>query len=77
MAPRTGGATVTWDNPQNVPISVRVQYLSNTGVLTTKIFKTSPAVITGLNTTPRDFKVMVIESSGNTFGPKVIRITPL
>jgi len=74
---KTGGANVIWENPTNSPVSVKVQYLSNTGVLTTKVFKTSPGSITGLNTTPRDFKVTFIETSGNTFGPKVFNVTPL
>ena len=74
---RTGGATLTWDNPLNVPVSVKVQYLSDKGVLTTKIFKTSPAIITALNTNPREFKVTVIDPATNSFGPKVFKVTPL
>jgi len=77
LTPQTGGAIVVWDNPQNITVSVKLQYLSNTGVLTTKVFKISPASITGLNRTTRDFKVTVIDVSANIFGPKVFKITPL
>lgn len=77
VTPKTGGATVEWGNPENIVIAVRVQYLSNTGVMSTKVFKTSPASITGLNTTTRDFKVTVSDISANIFGPKIFRVTPL
>jgi len=77
MTPKTGGASVEFDNPQNIIVSVKIQYLSNSGVLTTKVFKVSPGTISGLNTNPRDFKVTLIDGSGNTFGPKIFNITPL
>ena len=80
VEPDFGGAIVLWENETGKPVTIKVNYIDDTGEKATVLFTANESgrgYISGLTSKPRSFDVVVSDKTGNNSNVRTFEITPL